>query len=120
MRIPSTSTTPTQQNRHQERVHKTAMFSSMLKLMGGGGKDTKPKIVPCCRSGSDAQQGRRMTMEDTHVHFDDISEKYSFPKDITRAFYAVYDGHGGRRAAEAAEVGHKTCFFFRCCCRCCC
>ena len=81
------------------------MFSSMLKFMGGG-KDTKPKIVPCCRSGSDAQQGRRMTMEDTHVHFDDVSEKYSFPKDITRAFYAVYDGHGGRRAAEAAEVSH--------------
>ena len=76
----------------------------------GGGKDTKPKIVPCCRSGSDAQQGRRMTMEDTHVHFDDVSEKYSFPKDITRAFYAVYDGHGGRRAAEAAEVSHTNSF----------
>ena len=86
----------------------------------GGGKDTKPKIVPCCRSGSDAQQGRRMTMEDTHVHFDDVSEKYSFPKDITRAFYAVYDGHGGRRAAEAAEVSHTNSFalfFFGC--RCC-
>lgn len=86
----------------------------MLKLMGGGGRDTKPKIVPCCRSGSDAQQGRRMTMEDTHVHFDEVSEKYGFPKDVTRAFYAVYDGHGGRRAAEAAEVSPQEemlCFF---------
>ena len=116
---PPTQHTPHTAQETPEQVHATGMFSSMLKFMGGGGKEAKPKVVPCCRSGSDAQQGRRMTMEDTHVHFDDISEKYGFPKDVTRAFYAVYDGHGGRRAAEAAEVSHKTSVFpfslFRCC-----
>ena len=80
-----------------------SVFNSMLKMMGGG-KDSGPKTVPACKSGSEAQQGRRSTMEDTHVHFDDVSDKYGFPRDITRAFYGVFDGHGGRHAAELAEV----------------
>jgi len=61
------------------------------------------KTLPNCQSGSDAQQGRRSSMEDTHVHFDDINDKYGFPRDVSRAFYAVYDGHGGRHAADLAE-----------------
>jgi len=63
----------------------------------------RTKTLPVCQSGSEAQQGRRSTMEDTHVHFDDVNDKYGFPKDMTRAFYAVYDGHGGRHAADLAE-----------------
>jgi len=73
------------------------MLGGVLKRMGGS------KVVPVCQSGSEAQQGRRSSMEDTHVHFDDVSEKYGFPKGVSRAFYAVYDGHGGRHAAELAE-----------------
>jgi len=73
------------------------MISSVIKRVTGS------KIVPGCQSGSEAQQGRRSSMEDTHVHFDDVNEKYGFPKNMTRAFYAVYDGHGGRHAADLAE-----------------
>jgi len=64
----------------------------------------KNSPVPVCQSGSEAQQGRRSSMEDTHVHFDDVSAKY-FPNEppMSRAFYAVYDGHGGRHAADLAE-----------------
>jgi len=42
-------------------------------------------------------------MEDTHVHLDDVNDKYKFPSDMTRAFYAVYDGHGGVHAADLAQ-----------------
>jgi len=71
----------------------------MFKRLGKSG----PKLLPACHSGSEAQKGRRSTMEDTHVHMDDVNDKYKFTPDMTRAFYAVYDGHGGRHAAELAE-----------------
>ena len=74
------------------------MKSGLKRMLGG------PKVLPVCQSGSEAQQGRRSTMEDTHVHFDDVNDKYGFSKDVSRAFYAVYDGHGGRHAADLAEV----------------
>jgi len=50
-------------------------------------------------SGAAAAQGRRDTMEDAHVRFDDAlaivpSLSSSFKK---IAFYGVYDGHGGVR-----------------------
>jgi len=69
----------------------------------------KSKFGPTCQSGSEAQQGRRSTMEDTHVHFDDVSKKYGLPEDTTHAFYGVYDGHGGRHAAELAETFLHEC-----------
>lgn len=60
-------------------------------------------------SGFESVQGRRWTMEDTHVVLDDINEKFNLPTDLTRAFYAVYDGHGGKNAADMAEAElHKT------------
>jgi integrin-linked kinase-associated serine/threonine phosphatase 2C len=52
-----------------------------------------------------------MTMEDTHVALDDLGGKYGLSKDQTRAFYAVYDGHGGRNAAEVAKTAlHEAIF----------
>jgi len=48
-------------------------------------------------------------MEDTHVVLDDINEPFNLPKDTFRAFYAVYDGHGGKNAADiTAELLHKN------------
>eukprot|EP00727_Mastigamoeba_balamuthi_P012631 m51a1_g7991 putative protein phosphatase (449) ;mRNA; r:99940-102784 len=57
------------------------------------------KQPPAPKSGHESQQGRRMTMEDTHVAIDDAKGK----GDLNRAFYGVYDGHGGRQAAEVAK-----------------
>jgi len=48
-------------------------------------------------------------MEDTHVVLDDINEPFNLPKDTHRAFYAVYDGHGGKNAADITEEAlHKS------------
>jgi len=66
-------------------------------------KKSDSKVVPVCVSGSEAQKGRRATMEDTHIHLDDVTSMYKFPPDMSRAFYGVYDGHGGIRAAEIAK-----------------
>lgn len=52
-------------------------------------------------SGINAIRGRRKTMEDTHVVYDDLSEISPQLKDFS--FYAVYDGHSGTEAAIAAR-----------------
>jgi len=51
-------------------------------------------------SGVESIQGRRPTMEDTHVMLDDIASE--FPNLVSKenfSFYGVYDGHGGAQAA---------------------
>jgi len=61
-------------------------------------------------SGVESQQGKRKTMEDAHVTLNHLNA--IFPKlsnDVKRAFYAVYDGHSGRKAADFAEqMLHKN------------
>jgi len=42
-------------------------------------------------------------MEDTHVALDDAKSVFNLSHNAPIAFYAVYDGHGGRNAAEMAE-----------------
>lgn len=55
-------------------------------------------------SGSHAAQGRRDTMEDAHVHIDDVlSMREGIANFHQVAFYGVYDGHGGTTAAEMVE-----------------
>ena len=50
--------------------------------------------------GLSACQGNRQSMEDTHAILS--------PFDNERAFFAIYDGHGGKEAADAAaQVFHK-------------
>lgn len=59
--------------------------------------------------GFESVQGRRVTMEDTHVVMDDIQQELSTtsPSVPHAAFYAVYDGHGGKNAADlTAELLH--------------
>jgi len=53
-------------------------------------------------SGFESVQGRRWTMEDTHVLLDDLNAAFGFPHDTPRAYYAVFDGHGGKDAADLA------------------
>jgi len=80
--------------------------------------------MPYPLSGYDSQQGRRFSMEDTHMAIDDIlhadlsedTNPYGdFPSEPVAAavaasphpriaFYGVYDGHGGIEAAVKAET----------------
>jgi serine/threonine protein phosphatase PrpC len=49
------------------------------------------------KSGSSSHQGRRDTMEDTHIALDDVSKAITDCKEQI-AFYGVFDGHGGVRS----------------------
>eukprot|EP01127_Copromyxa_protea_P011119 TRINITY_DN2778_c0_g1_i1.p1 TRINITY_DN2778_c0_g1~~TRINITY_DN2778_c0_g1_i1.p1 ORF type:complete len:305 (-),score=67.01 TRINITY_DN2778_c0_g1_i1:35-949(-) len=61
-------------------------------------------------SGADEKQGRRDTMEDTHVHLDSVNKESEWPFSSI-AYYGVYDGHGGKTTADfVAEELHKTIF----------
>jgi len=63
-------------------------------------------------SGTFAMKGARPTMEDEHVSIDYLADE--FPDeikavDIPNAYYAIYDGHRGSRAAEfVADHLHNT------------
>ncbi|KAH3742840.1 protein phosphatase 2C [Pelomyxa schiedti] len=63
---------------------------------------------PFFKSGHCSQQGKRNTMEDTFVAIDDMNTAFSLPQDVCRSFFAVYDGHGGRVAADhLATILHR-------------
>jgi len=48
-------------------------------------------------------------MEDTHVMLDDINAPFSLKGSVQRAYYGVYDGHGGKNAADMTEeLLHKN------------
>jgi len=56
------------------------------------------------RSGSAAAQGRRDTMEDAHIHLDNVHESIGDLGHFKQlSFYGVYDGHGGTTSAELVE-----------------
>eukprot|EP01126_Amoeba_proteus_P031192 TRINITY_DN3066_c0_g1_i10.p1 TRINITY_DN3066_c0_g1~~TRINITY_DN3066_c0_g1_i10.p1 ORF type:complete len:290 (-),score=43.47 TRINITY_DN3066_c0_g1_i10:374-1243(-) len=61
-------------------------------------------------SGSHDEQGRRETMEDTHVNFDDVKVVFTNPFSKV-SFYGVYDGHGGKTTANIIqEILHNKVF----------
>jgi len=64
------------------------------------------------QSGTFAMQGVRPTMEDEHVSIDDLEEEFNEQvKDFAhpKAYYGIYDGHRGSRAAEyLAEHLHNN------------
>lgn len=65
--------------------------------------DGKPGFLPIFRSGSCAEMGPKQYMEDEHICIDNLVEHLGntvssqFPS--PRAFYGVFDGHGGTDAA---------------------
>jgi len=60
-------------------------------------------------AGCESVQGRRVTMEDTHVVLDDINAPFNLQGTVQRAYYGVYDGHGGKNAADmTADLLHKN------------
>lgn len=50
-------------------------------------------------AGFESVQGRRTTMEDAHVLLEDVNESFNLHASVRRAYYGVYDGHGGTNAA---------------------
>eukprot|EP01103_Thecamoeba_quadrilineata_P015538 TRINITY_DN4944_c0_g1_i1.p1 TRINITY_DN4944_c0_g1~~TRINITY_DN4944_c0_g1_i1.p1 ORF type:complete len:596 (-),score=106.06 TRINITY_DN4944_c0_g1_i1:21-1808(-) len=57
------------------------------------------------RSGYESLQGKRKTMEDTHMVIDDFNSVFpSLPPTTQCSFYAVYDGHAGSESATIAGV----------------
>lgn len=71
------------------------------------------KFVPRIRSGSCADIGSRVSMDDEHIRIDDLSAqlgallKCSMPS----AFYAVFDGHNGPDAAAYIKRNAMRLFF---------
>ncbi|KAJ4731570.1 Protein phosphatase 2C [Rhynchospora pubera] len=60
--------------------------------------------VPIIRSGACADKGSRRSMEDVYFCCDDFSKDYGIQDfdEEPSAFYGVFDGHGGKHAADFA------------------
>ncbi|KVG37214.1 probable protein phosphatase 2C 22 isoform X1 [Cynara cardunculus var. scolymus] len=67
-------------------------------------EDYKAEFVPFIRSGAWADMGVRGSMEDVFIRADSFVHDYGGKNPIEGpgAFYAVFDGHGGKHAADFA------------------
>ncbi|KAI3691126.1 hypothetical protein L2E82_49344 [Cichorium intybus] len=67
-------------------------------------EDCKAEFVPLVRSGAWADMGFRGSMEDVYICADNFVHDYGGknPVEGPGAFYAVFDGHGGKHAADFA------------------
>lgn len=65
-------------------------------------RNASPDFLPILRSGEWADIGGRDYMEDTHVCIVDLAKKFgcSIVGDEAVSFYGVFDGHGGKAAAQ--------------------
>jgi len=65
--------------------------------------------MPSFYSDSHCIQGRRQSMEDEHVHFDNFNTEVGIEDQVQRAFYAIYDGHGGDNVAKLCKERYHKC-----------
>lgn len=67
-------------------------------------EDCKPDFLPLLRSGAWSDKGIRGSMEDVYIRADSYVHDYGGknPTEGPAAFYAVFDGHGGKHAADFA------------------
>lgn len=65
-------------------------------------RNASPDFLPILRSGEWADIGGRDYMEDTHVCIVDLAKKFGcgIVGDEAVSFYGVFDGHGGKAAAQ--------------------
>ncbi|PIN20313.1 Serine/threonine protein phosphatase [Handroanthus impetiginosus] len=59
-------------------------------------------FLPALRSGEWSDIGGRSDMEDTHICIPDLAEKFDYTErgEEVISFYGVFDGHGGKGAAQ--------------------
>ncbi|XP_073133869.1 probable protein phosphatase 2C 22 [Henckelia pumila] len=67
-------------------------------------EDVETEFIPLLRSGAWADIGSRSSMEDVYVCADNMMNDYgqNDGDERPRAFYGVFDGHGGKHAADFA------------------
>ncbi|KAJ1440089.1 hypothetical protein SESBI_02326 [Sesbania bispinosa] len=65
-------------------------------------KQNLMNFVPALRSGEWSDIGERPYMEDTHICIEDLAKKFNYNKlpEEAVSFYGVFDGHGGKSAAQ--------------------
>ncbi|CAI5467323.1 unnamed protein product [Closterium sp. Yama58-4] len=97
---------PYQQQQQQQNGGESQQPEHLDQSVLGSGGSTWPVV----RSGFSADKGGRQRMEDAHVAVDDLSQAIG---DVAvahpRAFYGIFDGHGGDAAAQFARqklLGH--------------
>ncbi|KAK9207993.1 hypothetical protein WN944_000344 [Citrus x changshan-huyou] len=81
----------------------TALDVSVEPVLGVGNHEAE--FVPVVRSGAWADIGLRPTMEDVFLCVDDFMSDYGLKNliDEPSAFYGMFDGHGGKHAADFAS-----------------
>ncbi|XP_061346230.1 probable protein phosphatase 2C 22 [Gastrolobium bilobum] len=79
-------------------------LSDVLAEPGHVSEDFLSDFLPMLRSGACADIGFRSSMEDVYVCADNFIEDYGLKNNIDgpSAFYGVFDGHGGKHAADFA------------------
>jgi len=68
-------------------------------------------------SSTDSLQGRRGSMEDSHISIDDLAQHYPdifspyAQRGLANAFYGIYDGHAGQKASAFVSytLHHRIC-----------
>ncbi|EEF48298.1 probable protein phosphatase 2C 22 [Ricinus communis] len=86
--------------RHKSLVKTRTSDLSVEPELGVGNHDTA--FLPVVRSGACADIGFRPSMEDVYICIDNFVRDYGLNSiaDGPNAFYGVFDGHGGRHAAD--------------------
>ncbi|OVA06528.1 Protein phosphatase 2C (PP2C)-like domain [Macleaya cordata] len=87
--------------RHPSLVKMTSDVSFGPPMVG---EHCEAEFIPIVRSGAWADIGYRPSMEDTYVCVDDFMHDYGLKNfgEGPNAFYGVFDGHGGKHAADFA------------------
>ncbi|KAE8700169.1 putative protein phosphatase 2C 27 [Hibiscus syriacus] len=82
--------------------HPSLVKSKALDIAIGNGHGAE--FIPVVRSGAWAEIGFRTSMEDVYLCVDDFMHDFGLKNfaDGPRAFYGVFDGHGGKHAADFA------------------
>ncbi|PKA51609.1 putative protein phosphatase 2C 57 [Apostasia shenzhenica] len=80
----------------------TAIISDVSLELDENEQNSKPEFCPVVRSGSWSDIGFRQNMEDAYVCCDNFADEYSIKSsgEGPNAFYGVFDGHGGKHAAD--------------------